>query len=618
MQQVMTENETQPENLSNVCVPQRVAMQAVATPDAIAIVANEQVLSYGELNRRANQLAHYLQALGVQPQTLVGLCVNRSFDMIIGLLGILKARAAYVPLDPTYPQDRLSFMLTDSSVSLLVTTQSLTTHLSAQSCRLVCLDSDAALLEQQSELEPLSTITSDDLAYVIYTSGSSGSPKGVQITHGSLLNLVVWHQRAFEVTPIDRATQITSPAFDATGWELWPYLTTGASIYLIDEDTRLSPALLRDWLLSHAITITFLPTALAERVMEIAWPATTSLRLMLTGADALRIYPPSHLPFALINNYGPTEATVVATSGRILPTAHPDGPPSIGYPIDNTHIYILNEQMQPVLTGEVGELHIGGVGLARGYLHRPDLTAEKFVRHPWSSDPDARLYKTGDLARILPDGQIAFIGRIDHQIKLRGYRIEPGEITAVLNTHPAVQTSIVVAREDTTDAKRLVAYLVLAPGADVTARSLQETLAERLPDYMLPSTFVSLDALPVTPNGKVDRAALPVPDTTNTLRDETTELPDSPIEQQLAEIMAPLLGVESVGMEDNFFMLGGHSLLGTQVIARVADTFGVALSLRTLFNAPTIRALSVEVEELIVAKIVAMSDDEVSSLLAQD
>ncbi len=617
-QQLAQWNETQRNYSLEVCVPQLVAKQAATTPDAVAIVADSQVLNYSELNRRANQLAHYLQVLGVQPEMRVGLCVERSIDMVVGLLGILKAGGAYVPLDPMYPQDRLAFMLKDASVAVLVTTQYLATQLPTQGCHVICLDADAALLAQQSESELISSITASSLAYVIYTSGSTGRPKGVQISHGSLLNLVFWHQRAFAVISADRATQITSPAFDATGWELWPYLTIGASIYLVDEDARVSPTLLRDWLLSHNITITFLPTALAERVTPLEWPSTTSLRVLLTGADTLRTYPSRKLPFALVNNYGPTEATVVATSGRIFPTTQLDELPSIGRPIDNTQVYILDEQMQQVSVGEVGELYIGGAGLARGYLNRPDLTAEKFVCHPWSADSEARLYKTGDRVRYLSDGQIAFMGRIDHQIKIRGYRIEPDEIVAVLNTHPAVQTSLVVAREDTPDDKRLVAYVILVPGEYVTVASLQETLLARLPDYMVPSTFVQLDTLPVTPNGKVDRAALPLPDATNMLRDDAIALPNSPVEEQMVTIMAPLLGLEYVGLEDNFFMLGGHSLLGTQVIARVAETFGVALSLRTLFNAPTIRQLSAEIEELIVAKIAAMSDDEALQLLAQE
>jgi amino acid adenylation domain-containing protein len=607
-------NATQQDYRRDACVPQLVARQASVTPDAVALVANNQVLSYRELNSRANQLAHYLQACGVGPNVLVGLYIERSMDMVVGMLGILKAGGAYVPLDPTYPTDRLVFMLEDAQTPVLVTQQSLATRLLTQEAQVVCLDTDAALA-QQSTTDLSSAVTVANLAYVIYTSGSTGRPKGVQITHDGLLNLIFWHQRAFVVTPSDRATQVASPAFDAAGWELWPYLTAGASVYLPDEDTHVSPPVLRDWLLKYGITITFLPTALAERVMALDWPSTTSLRLLLTGADTLHRYPSLTLPFKLVNNYGPTEATVVATYGYVPPTEHPHGPPSIGRPIANTQIYILDEHLHRVPIGEPGELHIGGVGLARGYINRPELTNEKFIPHPFSSEPGARLYKTGDLARFLPDGQIAFMGRTDHQIKIRGYRVEPNEIMSVLNGHPAVQTSLVVAREDTLGDKRLVAYLVLVPAAYVTASSLRETLMTYLPDYMIPVAFVQMDALPLTPNGKIDRAALPAPDVANTIQEEIITAPSTPIEEHVAGIVTALLQLVQVGIDDNFFMLGGHSLLGTQIIALVAETFGVDLSLRTLFEAPTVRLLAAEIERLIVAKVEAMSDEEVLRLL---
>ncbi len=616
-QQLVAWNATQQDYPRDLCVPQLVAKQAATAPDAVALVAGDQVLSYRELNRRANQLAHYLQALGVGPNVLVGLCVERSLDMVVGLLGILKAGGAYVPLDPTYPSERLVFMLEDARAPVLVTQQRLATHLPIQGTRVVCLDADAAVLARQSVADPISEVTIDDLAYVIYTSGSTGQPKGVQIIHDGLLNLLFWHQRAFAVTLTDRATQVASPAFDATGWELWPYLTIGASVYLPDEDTRAATALLRDWLVEHKITITFLPTALAESVMALEWPSTTPLRLLLTGADTLHDYPSPLLPFAVVNNYGPTETTVVATSGRVPSTGYRDIPPSIGRPIVNTQIYILNENLRQVPIGVPGEIYIGGAGVARGYLNRPELTAERFIANPFGGEYSARLYKTGDLARYLPDGQIAFMGRTDHQIKIRGYRIEPGEIVSVLNGHPAVQTSFAMAREDTPGDKRLVAYVVPVPGAHLTAGSLQDTLVKRLPDYMIPAAFVRLEALPVTPNGKVDRAALPAPGATNIVREEVTIAPRTPTEERLAGIVATLLGLEQIGIDDDFFMLGGHSMLGTQLIVRIADIFGVDLSLRILFESPTIRQLSAEVERCIFARLEAMSDEEVLRLLAE-
>jgi amino acid adenylation domain-containing protein len=605
-------------------VQQLVEAQAATTPDAVALIVGDRVLSYGELNRQANQLAHYLHVLGVQREVLVGLCVERSLDMVVGLLGILKAGGAYVPLDPTYPPERLAFMLEDAQAPILVTQQHLITHLPAQGVRMVCLDSDKAILAQQSEADPISPATVTDLAYVIYTSGSTGQPKGVEITHDSLLNLVFWHQHAFSVTPTDRATQLASLAFDAMGWELWPYLTIGASVYLPDEDTRANPVLLRDWLVNNSITVTFLPTLLAEHVMALEWPSTTSLRLLLTGADTLHHYPAPTLPFAVVNNYGPTEATVVTTSGRVPPTTHATIPPSIGYPIANTQVYILDEHLQQVPVGEPGELCIGGVGLAKGYLHRPELTAEKFIAHPFSGDPSARLYKTGDLARYLPDGQITFMGRTDHQVKIRGFRVELGEIEALLHQHPAVHQAVVTAREHAPGEKRLVAYVVVGQQAHATEQHLPVSVAElqrflqaRLPDYMVPTVFVQLDTLPITAHGKLDRSALPAPDVANTLRDDVFVAPNTLTEEHLREIVASLLNVDpqQVGIDNNFFLLGGNSLMGTQVIVRVAETSGVSLSLRTLFDAPTIRLLSAEIERLIVAKVTAMSDDEVLHLL---
>jgi len=599
----------------NICVPQLVAMQAAITPDAIALTAGEHVLSYGELNRQANQLGHYLQSLGVREGTLIGLCVERSLNMVIGLLGILKAGAAYIPFDSDYPIERLSFMLQDASIPILLTQQHLATRFQHSETKIICLDSDQALLLQQSIEDPALSMAANSLAYVIYTSGSTGRPKGVQISHGSLLNLMYWHQRAFEITATDRATQVASPAFDATGWELWPYLTCGASVHLIDEDTKLAPEKVRDWLVEQKITVTFLPTPLAESLLCLNWPATTALRLLLTGADVLHTYPSPDVPFALINNYGPTEATVVATSGRILPDKEAKTLPTIGQPIDNTEIYILNEQLQQVPVGVHGELYIGGAGLASGYLNRPELTLEKFIPHPFSDDPNARLYKTGDLACYLPDGQISFIGRTDHQIKIRGYRIEPNEIIAALDRHPAIQKSVVVAHEDVSGEKRLIAYVVLSPERVVTVRELRDALSESLPDYMVPTLFVILEELPVNQSGKIDRTALPLPNASNTLSDTAIIAPTTPTEERIAEIVATLLGVDQISIDDNFFMLGGHSLLGTQVIMRIVDAFGVDMPLRTIFEAPTVRLLSAEIEQRILAKLEAMSDEEVLHLL---
>jgi amino acid adenylation domain-containing protein len=596
-------------------IPQLIEDQALAMPEGLALVEGEQTLNYEDLNRRANQLANYLHTHGVQRGTPVGLCIERSIDMVVGLLGILKAGGTYLPMEPSNPAERLNFMLLDAQIPVLITQQHLMERFTLQGTETICLDTDARSLARQSTSTPAVEIRASDLAYIIYTSGSTGQPKGVQISHGSVLNLIHWHQRAFDVTNSDRATQVASPAFDATGWELWPYLTSGASVHIVDEDTRIVPTLLRDWLIQHAITIAFLPTPLAERVLDLEWSSTTSLRFLLAGGDTLHQYPAATLPFALVNNYGPTEATVVATSTIIQATKRPGKAPSIGYPIDNTQIYILDDQLQPVSSNNVGEIYIGGAGLASGYLNRPELTAEKFIAHPFSTDPQARLYKTGDLARYTPDGQIDFIGRVDRQIKLRGFRIELGEIENVLSHHAAIRQAAVSINEDTSGEKHLIAHLVFDKQVLPSLAELQDFLRTQLPDYMHPATFVILDTLPLTSNGKRDLAALPAPDETNTLRDNILVLPETATEKRLTEIIAPLLGLEQVGIDDNFFMLGGHSLLGTQLIVKIVTVFGVDLSLRTLFNAPTIRELAFEIVQLFTAKIETMSEDDVQQLL---
>lgn len=614
-QQLAAWNATQQPYPSDRCVQQLVEEQAAIRPQAVALVAGNRTLSYQDVNQRANQLAHYLRASGVGPNVLVGLCIERSPEMVIGLLGILKAGGAYVPLDPTYPSERLAFMVEDAQTPILVTQQHLIAKLPARATRTICLDIDGPLLAQQSLSDPPSTAAGDDLAYVIYTSGSTGQPKGVQITHKGLLNLIFWHQRAFAVAASDRATQIASPAFDATGWELWPYLCIGASVYLVDEQIRTLPLSLRDWLVSNRITISFLPTALAESVLALEWPPETALRCLLTGADTLHQYPGAGLPFILVNNYGPTEATVVATSGHISPVGQADTSPSIGRPVANTQVYILDEYLRQVPIGMPGELCIGGVGLARGYLNRPALTAEKFIPHPLSDEPGARLYRTGDLVRYLPDGQIAFLGRIDDQIKIRGYRIEPDEIASILNRHPAVWTSCVIAREDASGEKRLVAYIVVNPGLQVSAGSLQDTVKASLPDYMVPASYVLLEALPLTPNGKVDRAALPAPNGTNTLQDEAFAAPSTLTQKKVAEIVSALLHVDQVGIDSNFFMLGGHSMLGAQLVAHITQVFGTELPLRTLFEAPTVRQLAAQVDRRLMAELETMREAEDCRLL---
>lgn len=600
----------------DVLVPQLVAAQAGSTPTAVALVVGSKVVTYANLDARANQISHLLRSSGVGPDTLVGLCVERSAAMVVAALGILKSGGAYIPLDPAYPHERLACMLSDSQPPVLLTQHHLAGRIPTGKWRTVNLDIDELEICNQSAQPLEGELRAENLAYVIYTSGSTGRPKGVQITHGSLLNLVFWHQRAFGVKPTDRASQLSSPGFDAAVWELWPYLALGACVHLSDDAIRSEPVTLRNWLVREQIDIAFVPTPLAERMIALEWPPETTLRVLLTGADTLHSYPPPTLPFMLVNNYGPTECTVVATSGPVSSTERPDVLPPIGRPISNVQIYILDQRLQQVPVGVPGEIYIGGAGLARGYLNAPELTAAKFIADPFHSKPNGRLYKTGDLGRCLPDGQIAFLGRMDEQIKIRGYRIEPNEIVKAFDEHPDVLAGAVAAHEDTRGDKYLVGYVVASSGAQLTAAALQDFLSQRLPGYMVPSVFVRLESLPLTSNGKVDRASLPAPNAENTIADSTYVAPHNVVEQRLVGILSKLLG-DQVGVNDNFFLLGGHSLLGAQLIAEVRDAFGVQLTLRSIFDSPTAAALSAEIEKSLSARVDAMSPGEVQKALAQ-
>lgn len=604
-----------------LCVPGLVALQAIQNPRRTALVGNGMELTYAELEARANQIANHLATLGIGPEVRVPVCMSRSPLTVAAALGILKAGGAYLPLDPNYPTDRLAFILRDvgADVPVVVSEESVADRIPTGSWRLLMLDREHRRIAEHSTEQTGNTARPEHLAYVIYTSGSTGTPKGVEITHDSLLNLVFWHQKAFCVTPEDRATQFASFGFDAAVWELWPHLTAGAAVHIIPDEVRTSHELLKDWLVGHEITISFVPTALAERLIMLDWPADTKLRFLLTGADTLHHHPRPGLPFALINNYGPTEATVVATSGRVVPEKrNAEQRPPIGRPIDGAAIHILDESLNPVPRGQVGELCIGGAGVGRGYVNSPELTAKKFLPDPFANRPGARLYRTGDFARWLPDEEIEYVGRMDGFIKIRGYRVEPNEIIAVLNRHTAVQASAVIERGDDTDNQHLVAYIVVNAGhASPTATELRDLLRSRLPEYMIPAAFVVVPDLPLTPNGKLDREALPPPDPTTTLPDENYLSPRTLLEEKLSSLVANLLGVSRVGVNDNFFLIGGHSLLGTQLIAHVRDDFGVELPLRSVFESPTPALLAQGIERLMVSKIDEMSEEEVQRALAR-
>ncbi|MTJ22924.1 amino acid adenylation domain-containing protein [Dolichospermum sp. UHCC 0352] len=590
--------------------------QVEKTPDAVALVFEDQQLTYQQLNSQANKLAHYLQFLGVEPEILVGVYLERSLEMIVGFLGILKAGGAYVPLDPNYPPERLNYMVADSQMSIILTHSLLLPHLSLtleqSQTKIICWDKDFEIeIASQSCDNPINNFTPENLAYVIYTSGSTGRPKGVLIQHSGLLNLVFWHLNNFQLTSSDRTTHLAGTAFDAAVWELWPYLVVGASIYLIKSEFLLSPEILQEKLTSHHITISFIPTPLAEQLCLLSWSENTSLRTMLTGGDRLNYYPSNKLPFKFFNNYGPTENTVVTTSGQILPEASNSKFPPIGRPIANTQVYILDRYLQPLPIGVYGEIYIGGLSLAKGYLHRPDLTSERFIANPFVENE--RIYKTGDLGRYLPDGNIEFLGRIDHQVKIRGFRIELGEIETVLTQHPQVQQVVVIVREDHPENKYLTAYIV-GKTETLTSSELRQFLKGNLPEYMIPAAFVMLKALPLTPNGKVDRLVLPKPETTNLELETAFVAPGTALETKLAEIWCTVLNRQQVGIYDNFFELGGHSLLITSVISRIREHFSIVLPLRSLFTAPTIAELS---QVIITHQLDAITVDTLPPLVPQ-
>jgi amino acid adenylation domain-containing protein len=579
-------------------VTELIRVRAQLSPHALALASRHQTVTYGDMEAQADKLSQYLISIGVGPEVLVGVCLERGPAMVVAALAILKAGGAYLPLDLEYPIDRLRFMLDDAQAPVLITRPEIDKRIAKGRWKVVDIDAEEDWGPNDSKTPPTVRISAENLAYVIYTSGSTGRPKGVQITHGNLLNLVSWHNRAFSISAADRASQLASLAFDAAVWEIWPYLVAGSSVHFPDDATRVSVEPLRDWLIQERITVSFVPTPLAESLTSLQWPRAGVLRILLTGGDTLHHYPPSDLPFKLVNNYGPTECTVVATSGTVDPDPHPGGAPTIGRAVDNFQVYILDEHLRQVPTGTVGHLHIGGAGLGRGYLNRPDLNAERFIANPFSQVPGDRLYKTGDLARLLPDGDIAFVGRMDEQIKIRGYRIEPEEIATVLDQYSGIRASVVIARDDSGD-KRLVAYVVVAPNIELTHSGLQDFLKKYLPDYMVPAVFVRLSSLPMTPSGKIDRVALPAPEPENTVGDRVYLAPCTPTEERVVAILSELLGVEQVSVNDNFFFLGGHSLLGTQLIARTRDAFGVELPLRTVFDFPTAAEISAVIEEML-------------------
>ena len=612
-------NDTQRDYPQDKCIHQLFEEQVERTPDVVAVVFEDQQLTYRELNNRANQLAHYLQQLGVGPEVLVGICVERSIKMLVGLLGILKAGGSYVPLDPAYPQDRLAYMVEDSQLSLLLIQQKFQDLFLEHSAQELCIDIHWDSITQQSKDNLSSGVVADNLAYTIYTSGSTGKPKGVQICHHNVVNFLNSMRRKPGLIGDDCLLAVTTISFDIAVLELYLPLMVGARVVISTREVAADANQLVTLLAHSSATVMQATPTTWQMLLAAGWQGNPRLKMLCGGEAMTRELADQLLARGgeLWNMYGPTETTVWSAACRVKPG---EDPIPVAGPISNTQLFVLaptncseGETVSPVPIGIAGEVYIGGEGLARGYLNRPDLTQERFIEDPFSSKLEARLYKTGDLARFRSDGTLELLGRIDHQVKVRGFRIELGEIETALNQHPALQQTVVIAREDIPGNKRLVAYLV-SEDESLTTNQLREFLKHKLPEYMVPSAFVILEALPLTPNGKVDRKALPTPDG-EIIREKEYVAPRTPSEEIIAKIFSEILEVQNVGIYDNFFdELGGHSILATRVISRINQEFSVELSLRQIFETPSISGLALTINKSLFEDA---EDDEITQLLSE-
>ncbi|SKB14961.1 non ribosomal peptide synthetase, involved in aeruginosin biosynthesis [Planktothrix sp. PCC 11201] len=589
-------NQTESPYPRDQCIHQLFEEQVTKNPDAIAIIYEQESLTYQQLNQKANQLAHYLKSLGVETDSLVGICVERSLEMIVGLLGILKAGGAYVPLDPDYPQERLSFMLTDTQVKVLLTKESFIASFPTHQARIVCLDKDWETINQESQDNLNGAVSAENLAYIIYTSGSTGIPKGVVVNHQAV-NRLVLNTNYIQLTSDDRIVQASNIAFDAATFEIWGALLNGAKIVILTKSLLLSPQEFALSLKENQISVLFLTTALFNQLASLVPQAFSELRYLLFGGEAVdpkwvQEVLDKGAPEKLLHVYGPTENTTFSSWYLVedLPAKAITIP--IGQPISNTQIYLLDKNLQPVPIGVPGELYLGGAGLARGYLNRLELTQERFIPHPFENQ-NSKLYKTGDLVRYQNQGQIEFIGRIDDQVKIRGFRIELGEIEAVITDHPQVRKGIVMVREDEGGTKRLSAYII-PETSELTSGELRLFLQDKLPHYMVPAFLIFLEAFPLTTNGKIDRRALPKPEI---LLDNIPNLvmPSTEIEKTLADIWQTVLGLKQVSINDNFFELGGDSILAIQIIAK-ANQVGLKITPNQLFSHQTISQLATVTE----------------------
>jgi amino acid adenylation domain-containing protein len=626
-------NNTQTNYPQGKCIHHLFEEQVERTPDKIAVVFEDQDLTYRELNNRANQLAHYLQRLGVKPDDLVGICVERSLDAIVGILGILKAGAAYLPLDPTLPPKRLAFMLQDAQPTVLLTQQHLKNS-EIHHQHTVYLDTDWQNIAGESEVNPKSEVNSTHLIYVMFTSGSSGYPKGVAVEHKQLVNYVHSIQEILNLPAGASFATVSTLAADLGNTVIFSSLCYGGCLHVMTQERVSDPQAFGDYVRRHSIDcLKIVPSHICALLTSARPEQILPRQCLILGGEAsswnliaqIQQYAPE---CKIINHYGPTETTVGALTHTLKPgeSERVSKTVPIGRPIANTHVYLLDSTLQPVPFGVPGELYIGGAGLTRGYLNHPELTNKTFIANPFQSGQ--QLYKTGDLARYLPDGTIEFLGRVDDQVKIRGFRIELREISLVLAKHPAVRESVVLLRDDEPGNLRLVAYVIPHFHQNPAANDLKDFLQAELPDYMVPTAFVLLEAFPLTPNGKLDRHALPTPETAG-LNLKEYVAPQNAVEEVLASIWADLLKIERVGIRDNFFDLGGHSLLATQLISRVRQTFRAELSLRDLFEEPKIANLSrilianeakpgqTEKIALAVKKIKTMSAEDKEKLLTQ-
>jgi amino acid adenylation domain-containing protein len=586
-------NDTSTDYPKNQPIQQLFENQARRTPDAVAVVCREKHLTYRQLNHHANQLAHLLIKHNVGAELMVGLCVERSLEMIIGLLGILKAGGAYVPLDPLYPKERLAFMLQDTQAPILLTKSHLLSRLPEHAAMVICLDRVKEMARETPENPPCRA-TAEQLAYVLYTSGSTGRPKGVCILHRGVVRLVK-NTNYIAVSPDDVFLQFAPLAFDASTFEIWACLLNGARLVIFPPHNPTLADLGRA-LQHYRVTILWLTAGLFHQMVDEQLESLQHVKQLLAGGDVLSV---SHVRKALarlngcklINGYGPTENTTFTCCYVMTEPSQAWRTVPIGRPITNTQVYILEKSGKPVPVGVRGELYIGGDGLARHYLNLPQLTAERFIENPFSDQPGARLYKTGDQARYLPDGNVEFLGRLDRQVKIRGFRIELGEIETVLSQHPDIRQAAITVREDTPTYKRLVAYVVAKRTTEDFIIELREFLREQLPEYMLPSAFVCLDALPLTPNGKVDHRALPIP--SEFAKQQPSFLaPRDSLELRLAKLWERILNIEPIGVQDDFFGCGGNSLLAMSLIPHVEQIFGKALPLSLLYQASTVEQLA--------------------------